>query len=46
MKQIRSHKMSLQWARSRLTKTLEGSTVVCKRGIRCQRKCTWTARFL
>jgi len=34
IKQMRSLKMSLQSARSSLKKTLEGPTVICKRGIR------------
>jgi len=46
MKQLRSLKKSLQWARSKRKKTLEGPTVFCKRGTRCQRKSMWTARFL
>ena len=46
MKQLRSLKMSLRSARSSLKKTLDGPTVFCKRGIHCQRKSKWTARFL
>jgi len=45
MKQLRSLKKSLQWARSKLKKTLERPTVFCKRWIPCQRKSKRTARF-
>ena len=45
MKQLRSLKMSLRSARSNFKKALEGPTGFCMRGIRCQRKSKWTARF-